>query len=382
MDIKNTDLYALLGLKKEDNPTQDQIKKAFRKASIKWHPDRWVDASKEEQEEAQDKFQAINYANQILSDEKKKRIYDTTGNAEQADKGQEDFDPFSMFTGGAGGFSFNFGGDDFDIGEMFGFGSRRTGQAQARVVPGQDLQVRIKIKDISELFVPKEHVIRYKRNKRCECCHGQGGQKTCPNCGGRGVETIRSQSPMGYVQQTRPCSRCGGTGKVVDEKNKCKNPKCKAGFVEEILEKTIVFPPGVQDTQVIVYESEGSESKSPQGPNGRLLVIAQYDFDQNKYRVEGINVTEKIEIPYEDCIIGTKFPFTHPDGKEMNITISPLTPPGKRLKLSGRGLTLRDQWGISQTGDYIIEICYKLPDKLSEDETLALKDIQELHKKS
>ena len=383
MDIKNTDLYALLGLKKENNPTQDQIKKAFRKASIKWHPDRWADASKEEQEEAQDKFQAINYANQILSDEKKKRIYDTTGNAEQADKGQEGFDPFSMFTGGAGGFSFNFGGDDFDIGEMFGFGSRRAGQAQARVVPGQDLQVRIKIKDISELFVPKEHVIRYKRNKRCPVCHGGSALKshTCDRCHGSGVETVVDQSVPGrIVQSRRVCSKCGGTGKIYDQK--CVNKDCKNGFVEETLEKTIVFPPGVQDTQVIVYESEGSESKSPQGPNGRLLVIAQYDFDQNKYRVDGINVTEKVEIPYEDCIIGTKFPFTHPDGKEMNITISPLTPPGKRLKLGGRGLTLRDQWGRSQTGDYIIEICYKLPDKLSEDETLALKDIQELHKKS
>lgn len=383
MDINNKDLYALLGLKKEDNPTPEQIKKAFRKASIKWHPDRWSDKTKEEQEEAERQFQAINYANQILSDENKKRIYDATGNAEQADKGQEGFDPFSMFTGGNGGFSFNFDSADFDIGEMFGFGSRRASQAnQPRVVPGQDLQIRIKIKDVSELFVPKEHVIRYKRNKRCPVCHGGSALKSsvCPVCGGRGVEIIRTQTAMGFMQQTRPCSRCGGTGRIIEEK--CKNPNCKNGFVTDTVEKTIMFPTGVQDTQYVVYEGEGSESKSPQGQNGRLIVIAEYDFDQNRYKVEGVNVTEKIEIPYEDCIIGKKFTFKHPDGKEMNITISPLTPPGKRLKLSGRGLTLQDQWGRQQTGDYIIEICYKLPDKLSEDETLALKDIQDIHKKS
>ena len=372
----NQDLYEILGLHKSDNPSQDDIKKAFRKASIKWHPDRWSGKSKEEQDEASRQFQLINQANQILSDEKKRRIYDQTGNVEQADKGQEGFDPFSMFTGGgAGGFSFDFG----DIGEMFGFGSRRNSQQQARVVPGQDLQVRIKIKDIAELWNPTEHTIRYKKQTRCPVCHGGANLKshTCEKCHGTGVYVEREQTMFGYKTVQRPCPYCNATGKIQDEK--CKNPKCNHGFVQETVEKTFMFPKGVQHTQAIVFNGEGSESKSPQGPNGRLIVIAEYDFDLERYRIEGADVTEKFVVPYEDAILGSKLLFHHPSGQDMNITIAPLTPAGKRLMLKGRGLQIQDQWGNSIQGNYILEITYGLPSKLSDEEKEALEKIKEMH---
>lgn len=296
-------------------------------------------------------------------------------------EGAGGFDPFSMFTGGAGGFSFNFGGEDFDIGEMFGFGRRNSQrQQQERIVPGQDLQIRIKIDDISELFVSREHKVRYKRKKRCPECHGAGGygERICPTCNGRGTVTTTQQTEFGYMQQTRPCTDCGGTGKKYDSKcSRCNG----SGFVDETLEKTIVFPTSVQNGQMIVYESEGSEAKKAGHPNGRLIVIAEYAFDQDRYRVEGADVYEKVYIPYEDCIMGTKLKFKHPNGNDYNVTIPALTVPGKQFLLRGTGLQLQDNWGNKVIGNYVIEINYQLPEKLSEDEILALKDIKEYHEK-
>ena len=379
MAQQEKDLYEILGITK--GASDAEIKKAYRKMSLKYHPDRISpDATEAEKKEAEQKMAEVNFAWSVLGDAEKKKKYDQFGMAGLGE-GAGGFDPFSMFTGSAGGFSFNFGGEDFDIGEMFGFGRRNSQrQQQERIVPGQDLQIRIKIDDISELFISREHKVRYKRKKRCPECHGAGGygERICPTCNGRGTVTTTQQTEFGYMQQTRPCTDCGGTGKKYD--SKCSH--CNgSGFVDETLEKTIVFPTSVQNGQMIVYESEGSEAKKAGHPNGRLIVIAEYAFDQDRYRVEGADVYEKVSIPYEDCIMGTKLKFKHPNGNDYNVTIPALTVPGKQFLLRGTGLQLQDNWGNKVIGNYVIEVNYQLPEKLSEDEILALKDIKEYHEK-
>ena len=374
---QNTDLYAILGAEK--GASEAELKKAYRKASLKYHPDRIPqDATEAQKKEAEEKMAEVNFAWSVLSDPDKRQKYDQFGMS--GINGNGGFDPFEMFrNSGGGGFSFNFGGDDFDIGEMFGFGSsRRSGQQRERIVPGQDLQVRIKIDDISEIFKPKEHKIRYKRKKRCPECHGAGGfgEKICPTCNGRGTVTVTQRTQFGIMQQTRPCQECNGTGKIYEKKcQRCSG----SGFTEETVEKTIMFPEGVLNGQCIIYESEGSEAKKTGHPNGRLIAIAEYAFDK-RYTVENGDVREVITIPYEDCILGTKYEFHHPDGSIMNINIAPLTPPGKRLILRGRGLNGKDQFGNKFTGNYYLEIKYGLPAELSSEEKEILEDIRSIRK--
>ena len=365
-------LYNILGIDK--NASEQDIKKAYRKMSLKYHPDRVASKSKEEQETAAEMMQNINKAYEILSDSKKKEIYDLTGSVEQAEKGEMGFGGFGDF-GGFGGFG---GGVDINdiFGDIFGRG-RSSSRSQGRPVePGSNLQVRLKV-SIEELFNPRERKIVVKRQVRCPECHGSGGKTCiCEHCHGTGMITETQRQGFAMIRQTRPCPYCNGTGQQVTEK--CKNKDCENGFVKKDLEKTILFPQGVQNGQYIVYQNEGNESKTPGGQNGSLIVIAQYDFDNNIYTVEGADVIERVSLNYEDCILGKKITHTLPDGKDISLTIPALTVPGKKFLLRNRGLRMRDDHGREIIGNYYIEVVYQLPETLSEDEKLALQDIQEL----
>lgn len=364
------DLYSILGVSKDASDAE--LKKQYRKLSLQYHPDRQTGKTDAEKKEAEEKMAQVNLAWSILGDSQKRQQYDSGMIDENGN--QKGFNPF--------GDGSPFGDVDFDFGDIFGsmFGGGRRGsrgRAQERVVPGQDLQIRIKI-GIDELFVPKEHKIRYKKDVRCRVCHGAGGsgEHDCPVCHGTGLVTETSHQGFAMVQQTRVCPRCNGSGKVVDKS--CEH--CHGtGFEKKEFDKTIIFPQGVQDGQFIVYENEGSEAKKTGHPNGRLIVIAQYDFDKEKYTVDGADVTEKILVDYADCLLGKKLEHIFPDGSKMNISIPKLTPPGKKLMMRGRGLQVTDNFGRTITGNYILEICYRLPDTLSNDEKLALQDIRDFH---
>lgn len=364
------DLYSILGVSRDASDAE--LKKQYRKLSLQYHPDRQNGKTDAEKKQAEEKMAQVNLAWSVLGDPEKRKQYD---NGMIDDNGnQQGFNPF-----GGGGSPFG----DFDFSDIFGgmFGrrGRSGGRAQERVIPGQDLQIRIKV-GIEELFVPKEHKIRYKKDVRCRVCHGAGGsgEHDCPTCHGTGLVTETSHQGFAMVQQTRPCPKCGGTGKIVDKT--CE--RCHGtGFEKMEFDKTVMFPQGVQDGQYIVYENEGSEAKKSSHPNGRLIVIAQYDFDQERYHVEGADVTERVLVDYADCLLGKKLEHQFPDGTKMNVTIPKLTPPGKKLMMRNRGLRGTDQFGREVTGNYILEICYRLPESLSDDERFALEDILEFHKK-
>ena len=362
------DLYSILGVSRDASDAE--IKKQYRNMSLKYHPDRQSGKTDAEKKEAEEKMAQVNLAWSILGDPQKRQQYDSGMIDENGN--QKGFDPFSG--GGMGDFDFSdiFGG-------IFGSGRRGRGRASERVVPGQDLQLRIKI-GIDELFNPKEHKIIYKKDVRCRVCHGASGsgEHDCPICHGTGTVTETSRQGFAMVQQTHICNHCKGSGKVVDKS--CEH--CKGtGFEKKDFDKTVMFPAGVQDGQYIIYENEGSEAKKPGHPNGRLIVIAQYDFDKEKYKVDGADVTERVLVDYVDCLLGTKLEHLFPDGTKMNVTIPKMTPPGKKLMMRGRGLRVTDNFGRTVTGNYILEICYRLPEVMTEDEKLALQDIREYHLK-
>lgn len=368
----NKDLYALLGLKKEDNPTPEQIKKQYRKKSLEYHPDKHQNDSDEDKKMYEDKFKDVAYAYSILSDPQKKAKYDRYGVTDnsQMDSG---FDPFSMFRDfGGDGSSF----DPFaDIRDMFG--NSRSGNRHAQMQPGTRIQMRIPL-SIEDVFNGVSKKVKYTVDVRCPNCHGTGGKtKQCPHCHGKGIITTQQQQGFAIVTQTRPCPHCHGTGEIVEQK--C--PSCDGtGFKhqEKILEVT--FPAGILDGMAIEYSNQGNEAKKPGAPNGSFIAIAKWNFDTNRYTVfENGDVMEKINIPYYDALLGMDKIITIPNGKQLSFTIARGTPPGKKLRLSGYGITMYNDYSIGvqkRTGDYIIEINYDIPEKLSDDEIKLLEEIR------
>ena len=370
-------LYSLLGLTKESAKDEQTIKKAYRKKSFENHPDRMASKTKEEQEAAEQRMRDINKAYEILSDPKKKEIYDLTGSVEQAEKGEMGFGGFGGGFGGFDGFGDAFGGWSDLFGNIFGGGRHRPSQESSpRYFPGSDLQIRLRV-TIEELFNPKERRIRFKRDTRCPECHGAGGEsKTCEHCHGTGRVVEVEKSPYSVIRRQVICPHCGGTGRIITKK--CKNSNCVNGFVKKEVEKTIIFPQGVQNGQCIIYQNEGNESKFPQGLNGNLIVIAQYDINPEIYTINGADVVEKISVNYEDCILGQKLSHTLPSGNKISLTIPPLTPPNKIFKLKGKGLKVKNQYDLTTVGDYYIEIEYKLPKNISNQEIEALQSIKNI----
>ena len=219
MAQEKRDYYEVLGVSK--TATHAEIKKAYRKLAMKYHPD-YNPGDKD----AEEKFKEVNEANEVLSDPKKRQLYDQYGFA--------GVDPSyaAQNGGGAGGFS-GFGGDGVDLGDIFGdifgggFGGFGGSARQANPnAPrkGQDIRVRITLSFDEAVHGCKKN-ITITRQQECTECHGSGcaagsSPETCPDCGGRGYVIRQQRTPFGVMQTQQPCSRCGGKGKLV--KNPCK----------------------------------------------------------------------------------------------------------------------------------------------------------------
>ncbi len=202
--MANKDYYASLGLEK--GASDEEIKKAFRKLAIKYHPDK-----NQGNKEAEDKFKEINEAYQVLSDPEKKARYDQFGTA--------DFDGSGFGPGGFGGFDFSDMGGFGDIFDSFfgGGGSRRRNGPQR----GADLEYTINL-TFEEAVFGVEKEISINRSETCDSCSGSGAKagtsaKTCPTCNGQGQVRVQRQTPLGSFVSTSTCTTCGGSGKVIEE---------------------------------------------------------------------------------------------------------------------------------------------------------------------
>ena len=246
MAQEKRDYYEVLGVSK--TATDAEIKKAYRKLAMKYHPD-YNPGDKE----AEEKFKEINEANEVLSDEKKRQLYDQYGFA--------GVDPnyAAQNGGGPGGFGGGFGGDGVDLGDIFGDifgggfggfgGSARSANPNAPR-KGQDIRVRITLSFDEAVHGCKKN-ITITRQQECTECHGSGcaagsSPETCPDCGGRGFVIRQQRTPFGVMQTQQPCSRCGGKGKLV--KNPCKS--CH-GSGKTAAKKTleVSIPMGIDDDQ-------------------------------------------------------------------------------------------------------------------------------------
>ena len=351
------DYYKILGVSK--NASEDEIKKAYRKGAVKWHPDKWSDKSESERKNAENKFKELSEANEVLSDPEKRKLYDQFGDDWDKVNQGGGFDPFEHM------------GDMFSGFESF-FGGRRHQQSRSSQ-PGQSVQIPFEI-GINEIFNGIKQEFTFTVKGRCTKCNGTGGDyEVCSTCNGTGMVTQTQRTAFGIIQNSHPCPYCHGSGKII--KNKCYD--CNGTGLKDIQRKIKVelnkFTP---HGYTISYPNMGYESKDPNGKNGDVLIVVQYKYDTSKYAIQGNTVYEHISIPYYDCILGTTKKVTLPNNKSEEITIKPYSSEGDQIVLNGKGIN---------GGNYIYVISVKMPKRqllkgISDKEKKLLKEIKDLHK--
>lgn len=361
------DYYEVLGVAK--TASADEIKSAYRKLALKWHPDRWVNGSDAEKKTAEEHFKEAAEAYSILSDADKRARYDKFGFAAE-----------QMGAGGAGGFDFGgmdindflrniFGGGfNFDFG---GFGG--TSEAGPRVMRGRDIRTSVKL-TLEEIANGCEKEISLERARPCPDCGGKGTKnasdiKTCPSCNGQGRirQQTRSLFGMGYSIVT--CPQCNGAGKIVT--NPCR--RCNGSGLERKRELVKVrIPAGVEDGMQITIRGEGHAA--PQGgQNGDLLVVINEQAHPQLQR-EGNNLFYTRIISVLDAMLGTEISVPCLDGS-YKVKVEPGTQSGTVVKLRGKGLPSVQGYGRG-TGDLYVKFQVWVPHKLSRQEKEALENMR------
>lgn len=348
------DYYDILGV--DRNASQDEIKKKFKKAAVKWHPDRWTNKSDDERKHAEEMFKQVNEANDVLSDPDKRARYDQYG--ENWDKVGGGMDDEDFGFGGFGDIFRHFAG-------MGGFSRRERDMSGAET--GQTIRARIAV-NIEDIFNGDTRELNVNVKKRCTECHGTGGEKeTCPCCNGTGMVSSRRTFGNQILQTTSPCPHCHGTGHTY--KTKCS--KCGGtGFstVQETVKVNI--RPGIENGEEIVFHGMGYESSNPKGMNGDLIVQCVYNIDSTRYIVQGNNVYERISVPYYDCIVGKEMTVTLPNGRTKTLKIPKYCKDGQQVILYGESFN---------HGNYIFVISCTMPDRVSNEEMKLLEQIQKIH---
>ena len=347
------DYYEVLGLQK--GASEDEIKKAFRKLALKYHPDK-----NPGDKEAEEKFKELNEAYSILGDPEKKAKYDQFGHA--------GVDPNAGF-GGAGGFE-GFGGFE-DIFDMFGgmFGGGRAGGAR-RNGPrkGRDLQHAMTITFEEAAFGTEKKV---KLNKRVKCthCDGSGAEpgtskSTCPKCGGTGQITRNQQTPIGTFQTSTTCDRCGGTGEIIE--TPCK--ECGGtGKIKKSVTLSVKIPAGVDDGSVITLRGQGEPGEHG-GPEGDLHIVLRVKPHKLFKRI-GNDLQIEIPITFEQAALGDELVVPTLNEK-VKYKIPAGTQPGTIFRLKGKGIH-PEKFG--RNGDLYIKVNLEVPNKLNGKQKEAIK---------
>jgi molecular chaperone DnaJ len=342
-------------LEVERSADENELKSAFRKLAMKWHPDR-----NPGDRTCEARFKEINEAYEILKDPDKRAAYDRFGHAAFEHGG----------VGGPAGFSADFGSAFSDLFEgIFGMGGRtRSGRER-----GADLRYNMEI-SLEEAYSGKTAQVRIPTSVTCEACSGSGSKagtrpKACPTCGGQG----RIRHAQGFFTLERTCPACQGRGQVID--NPC--PSCSgSGRVTRERTLSVNIPPGVEDGTRIRLGGEG-EAGVRGGPAGDLyifLTIAPHAFFQR----EGADLYCRVPISMVTAALGGDFEVPTIDGSQSRVKVPDGTQSGRRFRLQSKGMpVLRSK----QTGDMYVQIVVETPQKLTKRQRELLNEFERLSSK-
>lgn len=360
--MSDKDLYEILGVDK--NASQDELKKAYRKLAMKYHPDQNKDNP-----DAETKFKEVNHAYDVLKDEQKRAAYDRFGNAA--------FDG-SMGAGAGGGPGGGFGGAGFggfggaggfsDIfedmfGDFMGAEQRRGGGATR----GSDVQYALSI-NLEDAFKGTEKTIKFPINETCDKCEGAGaepgsGAETCGTCGGAG----RVRQQQGFFTIERTCPSCNGAGSTI--KDPCK--KC-SGSGRVTREKTlkVKIPAGVDQGRRIRLAGEG-EAGTRGGPKGDLYILVNINAHKF-FKRDGANLYCRVPIPFTKAALGYEVEAPNIDGTKSKVKIPPGTQTGQKFRLKGKGMSILRS---DSRGDMFIEVFVETPVNLNKKQTALLEEL-------
>ncbi len=356
--MANRDYYEILGVSK--TASLDEIKSAYRKLAMKYHPDR-----NRNNPEAEEKFKEATEAYEILSDPEKRKIYDTYGKEglNGAGFGSEGFG-YKAYTD----FSDIFGDFSDIIEEIFGGRGFRFSRGEyAR--RGSDLQYNLEI-TLEEAAMGKEFTIEIPRKEICEDCDGTGARKgtrpqICPLCQGSG----RVRTSQGFFSVTSTCPQCKGTGKIVKEP--CFT--CKGeGVVKKNRKISVKIPPGVESGSKIRLKGEG-EAAPNGGPNGDLFIVT-FIKKHPIFERQGDDLIIKVNLPIPLAIMGGEIEVPLIDGKKAKLKIPSGTQNNQILRIRGKGMPIL---GTSNRGDQLVIVNVVIPQKLTNKAKELIKQLDQ-----
>ena len=361
------DYYEVLGVDK--TASEDEIKKAYRKIAIKYHPDR-----NPGNKEAEEKFKEAAEAYDVLHDPQKRQQYDQFGFAGQS---------------GAGGFG-GFGGASMNMDDIFsmfgdifgghaggfgGFGGFGGGQRRPQQHRGSDLRLKVKL-TLQEISTGVTKKFKVRKDVVCQHCHGSGSadggaSETCPTCHGSGVISHTTQSIFGMMQTQGVCPTCNGEGKII--KNKCH--ECSGTGVvkgEEVVE--INIPAGVIEGMVVNVPGKGNAGRR-NGIPGDIQVFIEEEPNDTFVR-DGNDLIYNLLLDFPTAALGGDVEIPTIEGTRLRVKIEPGTQPGKTLRLRSKGLPAVQGYG-SGKGDMVVNISIYVPKTLSCDEKKALEKMKD-----
>ena len=358
------DYYEVLGVSK--GASAEEIKKAYRKMAIKYHPDK-----NPGDKESEEKFKEAAEAYDVLSNPDKKSRYDQFGHAGMGG------------ASGGGGFSGGFSMEDIfsQFGDIFGghfgggfggFSGFGGGSSRGRRVNrGSDIRIRVKL-DLKEIAHGAEKKVKINKMVACDMCGGKGAKseadiKTCDTCRGTGQVTRVTQTILGQMQTSSVCPSCNGEGKtIIKPCSKCHGE----GLVKEMEEITFKIPAGVAQGMQLTVQGKGNAARRG-GINGDLLVVIEEEENPELQR-DGNDLIYSLFISIPEAVLGADAEIPSVDGK-LRIKIEPGTQSGKVLRLRGKGLPDVNGYG---NGDLLVYIQVWTPKKLDKQEKEMLEKLK------
>ncbi|NYV64535.1 molecular chaperone DnaJ [Bacillus sp. Gen3] len=352
--MSKRDYYEVLGLEK--NASKEEIKKAYRKLSKKYHPDINKEAG------ADEKFKEVKEAYEVLSDDQKRDQYDRFGHT----------DPNQGFGGFGNGDFGGFGGFEDIFSTFFGGGSSRRRDPNAPR-QGADLQYTMSL-EFEEAVFGKETVIEIPREENCDTCHGTGAKpgtkpETCSHCHGSGQLNTEQNTPFGKIVNRRVCNYCNGTGKMI--KDKCKT--CGGtGKVKKRRKINVKIPAGVDDGQQLRVSGQGEPGING-GPAGDLYIVfhvKEHEF----FERDGDDIYCEVPLTFSQAALGDEIEVPTLHGK-VKLKVPSGTQTGTKFRLRGKGVPNVRGYGV---GDQHIHVKVVTPTKLTEKQKQLLREFSEI----